>query len=196
MEVPGILSSPPSTCDPGCTFLPSAQLTGSRSIVGSDKSVGGSEPAFFKESMKREDMIGTRIRLVLWDTSESFKGMFSISRKGYLHPGKGYKDILSTNLMSIHSDVSCAAYLDKKSEDLIQNLTEKHKYKVSCRVSQNRVQNALNARVSTHARSPGYEKNDRECKKICNTMTYGRCIRISRAKLRRRVRTYRKQVLY
>ena len=171
MEVSGILSSPPSTCDPGCISPWSAQTIGSRSTVGSDDGAIGSEPAFFKESMKREDMTGIRVRLALWDASQSLKGMFGVSGKGYLRPGKGDKDILSTHLMSAPSDVSCAAYLDKKSEHLVRNLTEKNKYKVSSRVSQNRVQNARNARISTRARSPGYEKNYRECKKVYDTTT-------------------------
>ena len=137
-------------------------------MVGSDNGVVGLEPAFLKESMKREAMTGTRIRLVLWDTGQSLKGIFSISGKGYLHPWKGYKDILSTHPMNTPSDVSCATYPGEKGEDLTQKLTEKHKYKVPCRVSQNRVQNARNAR------SPSCEKNYRECKKIYNTTTQGR----------------------
>ena len=169
MEVPGILPSPPNTCDPGCTSLPSAELIGSRSKVGSDNGVVDLEPAFLKESMKREDMTGIRIRLALWGASQSLKGMFNISRKGYLHPGKGRKYILSTHTMNTPSNASCVTYPCEKSEDLIQNLTEKHKYKVPCRVSQNCVQDARNARISAHARSPCCENNDRKRKTIYDT---------------------------
>ena len=139
-------------------------------------------------------MTGVRVRLALWDASQSLKGMFSIWREGYLHPGKGRKYILSTRPMSTPPNASCATYPGEKSEDLIRNLTENQKYKVSCRVSQNRAQDARNARMSAHTSSPGCEKNDRECKEICDTTTVRakgnvRCVRISREKLRPRVRT-------
>ena len=140
-------------------------------MVGSDESVVGPEPASFKESMKREDTTGIMIRLALWDTSQSLKSMFGNSGKGDLHPEEGWKYILNTRPMSTPSDVSYATYHGEKTEHLVQKLTEKHDYKVSRRVSQNRVHNARDSRVSAPARSSGCEENDCECKGIYGTTT-------------------------
>ena len=115
-------------------------------MVGSDGSLVDPEPAFFKESMKREDTTGIMIWLALWDTNQSLKSMFGILGRGDLCPAnEGWKHILNIHLMSAPPDLWYATYLGRKSEYFIHKLTGKHKHKVSHHVSQNGVRNARNS---------------------------------------------------
>ena len=68
-EVPEIPCDPSSTCGANRTLSLLVELVGSKSMAGSDRSSVGSEPAFFKEIMKRDAMIGTRVIPALWDAS-------------------------------------------------------------------------------------------------------------------------------
>ena len=59
-------------------------------MVSRDHNPFGSTAAFFKESMRRDAMTGTRIVFALWDTSrrqyQSLEGHFDVKEKENLHP--------------------------------------------------------------------------------------------------------------
>ena len=143
-------------------------------MVSRDHTPSGPMAAFFKESMRREAMTGTKIVLALQSVSCRYRllaRLFGAKEGRDLHRGDEldvflntcarYKQNATGNRRKYH-----VTYRGDKQKQQGQNLGGEYEHEVFCRVSKNVVQDTRYRRISGHPWSPRCDYNDGECKDV------------------------------